>query len=143
MNSHVIRSLLWGVSAEPIAIEPVHPNWQGSDAVASWKPDLLIIHYSCLDESGRPLNLLRFLRYMLLSSENTKVIVYSRTSARRGDPNARTELNRAIDRLSSTYQGRVFGLPIYRYRNRAQTFSDPETAVDLQKLVKRVLAHKA
>jgi TIR domain len=134
MNSHVIRGLLQEMPVEPIRIEPVHLGWQGSDAIAKSEPDLIIIHYSCMDQPGRPLNLLHFLTYMLFASSNTKVIVYSRTTGKPG------ELMRTVDRLGAGYNGRVFALPIHGGKNRARNFSDPRTAAALRKLVVDALA---
>jgi hypothetical protein len=139
MNSHVIRDLLRDVRAQPIDIEPVHPAWHGADAVARKKPNLIVIHYSCMDKTTRPRNLQDFLRYILLESKNTKVIVYSRTTARPGDTDAAGRFQGLIDDLAGRHKDRVFGLPIYRYRNRTQKFTDEKTEAALRRLVKDVL----
>jgi hypothetical protein len=143
MNSHVIRDVLRGLRVQPIDIEPVHPEWHGAEAVARKRPDLIVIHYSCMDKTAWPRNLQSFLRYLLLESRNTKVIVYSRTTARPGDAKAEAEFQSSIDDLAGRHKRRVFGLPIYRYGNRTQKFTDAKTEDALRTLVKGVLARKA
>jgi hypothetical protein len=140
MNSHVIERRLQGLlPPDTIDIEPVYRDWQGGDGISRKKPDLIIIHYSCMDDDrGQPRRLKQFLEKVLSTSENTKIIVYSRTSS---EPSARaaSAFARRIRDLVPWVKGRVYGLPIYRRKTHPQTFSDPETASALRSLVKEVL----
>jgi hypothetical protein len=132
MNSHVIRRRLRGLALGAINIEPVYPGWDDWDVVSSKEPDLIIIHYSCLDATDTPKNLRGFLSDALRGSKTAKAIVYSRT-------NKASAFDGRIEYVAKGFKHRVFGLPIHKYPKRPQSFDDPETAAALRALVKCVL----
>jgi hypothetical protein len=132
MNSHVIRRRLRGLALGTLYIEPVYPGWDDWDVVSSKEPDLIIIHYSCLDDTDTPKNLRGFLSDALRGSETTKAIIYSRTTKV-------SAFNRRIEYVAKGFKDRVFGLPIHKFPKRPQSFDDPETAAALRALVERVL----
>ena len=145
MNCHVIRRQLQALPGQAIDIEPVNRDWRGEDAVAVRQPDLIVVHYSCLDDKGRTRRLREFLETILRNSSNTQIIVYSRTKDRRSRKSAE-RLDRHIKAMAPEFEDRVHGLPVFRpkplpgQRQPSQTFNDPDTANDLRALVRSVLA---
>lgn len=145
MNCHVIRRQLQALPAQAIDIEPVNRDWQGELGILARKPDLIIIHYSCLDDNGRTRRLREFLERILRDLENTEIIVYSRTKDARSKKSA-SEFDQHVKGLAPGFEDRVHGLVVFSpksppgARRQAQTFNDPDAANDLRALVRQVLA---
>lgn len=145
MNSHVIRRQLETLPGQAIEIEPVNSRWRGEAAIAARNPSLIIIHYSCLDEGGKPQRLEQFLNAILDECRNVEVIVYSRTTHNRSASYA-AEFDEDIKKFVPEFEERLHGLPVFRpkakrgQKREAQNFDDPDTARDLRSLVKKALA---